>query len=81
MVKKLMIAMLAPLAETVPPKAYGGIELVIANLAEELTLRGHEVTVFCAAGSKVKAKVYPVSPMPLRSIKVLSIPAAMHFTI
>lgn len=31
-----------------PPHAYGGLELVVANLGRELSKRGYDVTVFFA---------------------------------
>ena len=43
----MRIAQVAPLAESVPPKLYGGTERVISWLTEELVTRGHEVNVVC----------------------------------
>src|SRR5437762_3425400 len=40
------IAQLAPPFVSVPPAKYGGTELVVHNLTEELVRRGHEVTLF-----------------------------------
>jgi len=40
----MRIAQLAPLAEAVPPKLYGGTERVVSWLTEELVEMGHEVT-------------------------------------
>ncbi len=51
----MRIAQLAPLAESVPPKGYGGTELVVSQLTEELVRRGHEVTLFATADSETKA--------------------------
>jgi hypothetical protein len=45
---------LAPLAESVPPKLYGGTERVIAWLVDELVESGHEVTLFASGDSKTK---------------------------
>lgn len=47
----MRIALISTCAVSVPPKAYGGTELVIAELAKELTRRGHEVTVFATGDS------------------------------
>ena len=41
--KGMRIAQVAPLAESVPPKLYGGTERVVAWLVEELVELGHEV--------------------------------------
>jgi len=40
------IALIAPPFIEIPPRRYGGTELFIANLASELYMRGHEVTVY-----------------------------------
>ena len=53
----MRIAQIAPLAETVPPKLYGGTERVISWLTEELVAQGHDVTLFAAGGSKTAAKL------------------------
>jgi len=44
----LRIAMIAPPWYPVPPDGYGGIEAMVYSLSEELTARGHEVTVIGA---------------------------------
>ena len=44
----MRIAQVAPLAESVPPKLYGGTERVISWLTEELVSLGHEVTLFAS---------------------------------
>jgi glycosyltransferase involved in cell wall biosynthesis len=58
----MRIAEIAPPWFTVPPAAYGGIELVVALLADGLTAAGHDVTLFASGGSGTKARL--VSPMP-----------------
>jgi glycosyltransferase involved in cell wall biosynthesis len=63
--KKLRIAQIAPLWFTIPPQKYGGIERIIAMLCDELTDRGHEVTLFASPGSKTKAKLISVYDKPL----------------
>ena len=54
----MRIAQLAPLAESVPPKLYGGTERVIAWLVDELIELGHEVTLFASGDSKTKGKLH-----------------------
>lgn len=61
----MRIALLAPLWKTVPPKKYGGSELVVANLAKGLVARGHAVTTFACAGSRVAGKLLAVIPKPM----------------
>ena len=43
----------------VPPLLYGGIERVIALLANGLQARGHDVTLFADAGSQTAADLVP----------------------
>ena len=62
----LRIALVAPPFLPVPPPAYGGIERVVAMLAEGLVARGHEVTVFAGPGSRTRARlVVPLDAAPL----------------
>ncbi|AKG20347.1 glycosyltransferase family 4 protein [Calothrix sp. 336/3] len=62
----MRIAQIAPLWETVPPPAYGGIELVVALLTDELVRRGHEVTLFASGDSTTLAQLESVHPRALR---------------
>jgi len=62
----MKIAQIAPLWETVPPPAYGGIELVVSLLTEELVRRGHEVTLFASGDSTTAAQLESVHPQALR---------------
>lgn len=63
--RKLRIAMLATPWEAVPPPRYGGTELVVANLTEELTRRGHRVTLFATGDSTTSAKLVATFPRAL----------------
>ena len=62
----MRIAQLAPLAESVPPKLYGGTERVIAWLVDELVELGHDVTLFASGDSRTKGKLQAVWPRALR---------------
>lgn len=62
----MKIAQIAPLWERVPPPAYGGIELVVGLLTDELVARGHEVTLFASGDSITSAKLESVHPQALR---------------
>ncbi len=53
----MKIALYSHLLEIVPPPKYGGTELIVYYLAEELTKRGHKVTLFARAESKTSAKL------------------------
>jgi glycosyltransferase involved in cell wall biosynthesis len=59
--RRLRIALIAPPWIPVPPPGYGGTERVIALLADGLVARGHEVTLFAAAGSRTAARL--VTPL------------------
>jgi glycosyltransferase involved in cell wall biosynthesis len=62
----MRIAQVAPLWERVPPPAYGGIELVVGLLTDELVRRGHDVTLFASGDSISLAKLESVHPQALR---------------
>jgi glycosyltransferase involved in cell wall biosynthesis len=55
----MRIAVIAPPWYTIPPSGYGGIEWVVALLADGLTDRGHEVTLFAPPGSETEAELVP----------------------
>lgn len=57
----MRIAEVAPVWFTVPPTGYGGIELVVALLADGLVARGHDVTLFASGGSRTRGRL--VSPL------------------
>jgi len=44
---------------TVPPRHYGGIERVVADLANGLVVRGHDVALWAAPGSGTEATLTP----------------------
>lgn len=58
--RPLRIAMLAPLWTSVPPARYGGTELMVHLLTEELVSRGHDVTLYASGDSSTSAKLRPV---------------------
>ncbi|MEB3219450.1 MAG: glycosyltransferase family 4 protein [Nostocales cyanobacterium 94392] len=62
----MRIAQIAPLWERVPPPGYGGIELVVGLLTDELVRRGHEVTLFASGDSITLAKLESVYPRAFR---------------
>lgn len=59
----MRIAQIAPLWMSVPPKTYGGAELVIHLLTEELVRRGHDVTLFAPGDSQTRARLHSVQPV------------------
>jgi glycosyltransferase involved in cell wall biosynthesis len=59
------VAVLSPVWFPVPPHGYGGIEWVVALLADGLVDAGHDVTLFASGDSRTKARleyVYDVAP-------------------
>jgi glycosyltransferase involved in cell wall biosynthesis len=72
----MRIAQIAPLAESVPPKLYGGTERVAAWLIDELVALGHEVSLFASGDSGTRGKLRPVWPRALRLGRPRSDPAA-----
>lgn len=62
----MKIAQISPLAESVPPKLYGGTERVVSWLTEELVAQGHDVTLFASGDSRTSARLIPVTPQALR---------------
>lgn len=63
----MKVALVAPLEEPVPPRTYGGTELVVYNLAEELAAMGHEVVLLASGDSHTSARLEPVFDLNLRS--------------
>jgi glycosyltransferase involved in cell wall biosynthesis len=55
----MRIAVIAPPWYPVPPSGYGGIEWVVALLADGLIERGHDVTLFAPPGSETEAELVP----------------------
>ncbi len=57
----MRIAQIAPLAESCPPRLYGGTERIVSYLTEELINQGHEVTLFASGDSMTRAELVPCS--------------------
>ena len=55
---RLRIAMVAPVAQSVPPVRSGSVESVTAVLTEGLVARGHDVTLFATADSTTSATLH-----------------------
>ena len=66
----MRIAQVAPLWIPVPPYTYGGTELVISWLCDELVRRGHDVTLFAGGDSRTQAKLIPIWPRSLWRAKL-----------
>lgn len=53
----MKIGIYSPIQEIVPPPKYGGTELIVSYLVEELVKRGNDVTLFARSESKTQAKL------------------------
>ena len=62
----MRIAQVAPLAESVPPKFYGGTERIVSYLTEALVDAGHDVTLFASGDSVTRAELAAPVPEALR---------------
>lgn len=74
----MKIAQVAPLAESVPPKFYGGTERIVSYLTEELVAQGHDVTLFASGDSRTGAELVPVTRMALRLNPMVIDPIPYH---
>src|SRR5437764_2066175 len=76
--RKVRIAQIAPLAESVPPKLYGGTERVVSWLTDELVDLGHDVTLFASGDSRTSRQTRPpLSPGLARLSRPRPDPAAV----
>ena len=76
----MKIAQIAPLAESVPPRLYGGTERVVSYLIEELVRLGHDVTLFASGDSETSARLVACSQRALRLDPAVADPVA-HLTL
>ncbi|HEU4630468.1 MAG TPA: glycosyltransferase family 4 protein [Gemmatimonadaceae bacterium] len=63
----MRIAMISTPFLAVPPRGYGGTELIVSTLVEGLHARGHDVTLFATGDSRTGAELralYPVAQWP-----------------
>lgn len=74
----MRIAQIAPLAESVPPKLYGGTERVVSWLTEELVRQGHDVTLFASGDSVTRAKLIACTQQALRLDPGVTDPLPAH---
>src|SRR5438552_7910808 len=61
----MKIAQIAPPWISIPPKDYGGTEIVIYNLVEEQVAQGHDVTLLAPGDAKTSAKKVSFFPQTL----------------
>ncbi len=61
----LRIAQVSPLWTRIPPATYGGVELLMKLLIDELVARGHDVTLFGTGDCTTGAKLHSVCDVNL----------------
>src|ERR1019366_7314337 len=66
----MKIAHIAPPWITIPPKNYGGTEIVLYNLVEEQVAQGHDVTLFAPGDARTSARLVSFFPRALLDIGV-----------
>lgn len=64
----MRIGMISPLEMRVPPVGYGGTELIVSLLTEELVRRGHDVTLFASGDSDTTARLISGCERNLRGL-------------
>jgi hypothetical protein len=69
----MRIAQVAPLAESVPPKFYGGTEGVVSWLTEDLVELGHSVTLFASGDSLARGCLFRCGRLLCGSADLVSI--------
>src|SRR3990170_8036397 len=62
-----------PLMNTIPPKKYGGIEVIVQELSLGFAKKGYKIGVFCAKGSQLKeTNIHLIESSPYPTIEDLS---------
>ena len=77
MKKQMRIAQVATLWLETPPNTWGGTERIVSYLTEELTRRGHDVTLFATGDSKTEATLVPIWPRGLWNDTSIGLPEAV----
>ena len=74
----MRVGILAPPWFAVPPSGYGGIEWIVWLLADGLTERGHDVTLFASGDSRTRAKLASVFEHAPSELIGRSLPELRH---
>lgn len=61
----MKIAHIAPPWIAIPPKNYGGTEIVLYNLVEEQVAQGHDVTLLAPGDARTSARLVSFFPHSL----------------
>ena len=76
--KQLRVAMVAPPWFDVPPRKYGGIEAVLADLVDGLIDRGHDVTLIGVGEDRTRARLIRTLPEALGDRLGEPFPEVLH---
>ena len=76
--QRLRIALVAPPYFDVPPSAYGGVEAVVADLADALVASDHEVTLFGAGQPGTTAQFQPLWDRTVPELLGKPFPEVVH---
>ncbi|TVT07854.1 glycosyltransferase family 4 protein [Amycolatopsis bartoniae] len=74
----LRVALVVPPYFDIPPHAYGGVEAVVADLADALVARGHSVTLVGAGRPGTRARFVPVWDRTVPELLGEPYPEVMH---
>lgn len=74
----MRIVLVVPPYFDVPPTGYGGVEAVVADLADALVARGHQVTVLGAGKSGTAARFVPLWDHTIPDRLAEPYPEVMH---
>jgi len=59
----MRVAVVGPVAQSIPPERSGSVESVTALLTEGLVARGHDVTLFATGSSRTTADLHATFPL------------------
>lgn len=76
--RPLRLALVAPPWYHVPPRDYGGIELLCAGLLRELICRGHDVSLIAAGGAPSLARLHATFEHPQAHRLGEALPELLH---
>ncbi|WP_307817903.1 glycosyltransferase family 4 protein [Nocardia acididurans] len=76
--RRLHVVLVAPPYFEVPPGGYGGVEAVVAQLADALVERGHRVTLLGAGSNGTKARFIPIWDRTLPELLGNPFPEVLH---
>ncbi|HXP94537.1 MAG TPA: glycosyltransferase family 4 protein [Candidatus Binatia bacterium] len=78
----MRLAVLAPISWPTPPPGYGPWEQIAGDIAEGMSRRGHDVTLFATGNSQTSARLHSVVPVGLNQDRRLDdrVSTALHIS-